>query len=601
MIGEKVNTTARLAALRESMQQHSVQAFVIPSEDQHFSEYIAACDERRAFISGFNGSAGLAVVTLNDAFLFTDGRYFLQAEQQLDSNWTLMKQGLPDVPTWNDFLNLDKSTKIGIDPALISASDAKGLKEGLAPLGSSLVPLSNLVDPIWSTERPSRPKNPIFHLPTSASGESHTSKIDRLLKVVETQKATSTVVTALDEVAWLFNLRGSDIDYNPVFFAYAVIRKGEKPLLFVQDGALEDQARKELGDDVDVKSYDDIWGVLKELDGKVLLSDKASLAVAEAIGKEDKYILARSPVADLKTIKNDTELAGFRDCHVRDGVALVKYFAWLEETLVKGDKVINETEAADVLEKYRSEQAKYKGLSFPTISGAGSNAAIIHYQPPAVDSAMIKRDEIYLCDSGAQFLDGTTDVTRTYHFGEPTQEQKNNFTRVLQGHIEIDTAVFPNGTTGFIIDTWARKYLWQDGLDYRHGTGHGVGHFLNVHEGPQGIGVRISTNATPLKVGMTVSNEPGYYEDGKYGIRIENIVLVVKKELKNDFGSKGWLGFEHVTLCPMGLNLIEATLLDAKQKAWVNGYHRECLGKLGPLLKDDERALKWLEKECQQI
>ncbi|KAI0634735.1 Creatinase/aminopeptidase [Trametes polyzona] len=603
-----VNTSQRLKALRDLMAkpEYNVQAVVIPTEDQHFSEYIAQCDERRAYISGFTGSAGTAIVTSEDAFLFTDGRYYLQASKQLDQNWTLMKQGLPDVPTWQDFLskNLGDHIRIGVDPTLIAASDADGIQKSLEPKQSELVSLQeNLVDLVWP-DRPPRPANKVFVLDTKYAGASLQDKIKRVREELDKKKARAIVVNMLDEVAWLFNLRGSDIDYNPVFFAYALIDH-DKALLFVNEAQLDADVRKHLGSDVEVHPYDTFFSYLTRLgaelsahkDSKVLVSDKASLAVAEAIGK-DHITVVRSPVTDLKAIKNEVEVEGFRQSHIRDGAALVRYFAWLEEQLNSG-KELSESQVADQLEKYRSEQDLFKGLSFPTISATGPNGAIIHYDPDPNDCAIVKKDQIYLCDSGAQFADGTTDVTRTYHFGTPTAEEKRAFTRVLQGHIAIDIAVFPNGTTG--ADPFARRPLWEDGLDYRHGTGHGVGHFLNVHEGPHGIGVRIVYNNTPLKPGMTVSNEPGYYADGRFGIRIENIVIVREAQTPNNFGDKGYLRFEHVTMCPIGKNLIDESLLSAREREWLNAYHAEILQKVSPLVEKDERALRWLQRECSPL
>ncbi|KAJ7676480.1 putative Xaa-Pro aminopeptidase P [Mycena rosella] len=606
---QTVHTSERLEKLRQLLAQEQVHAFVVPSEDQHSSEYLAECDERRAFISGFNGSAGCAVITPKEAFLFTDGRYFLQAEQQLDKNWTLMKQGLPDVPTWQEFLSkkIDPASRIGIDSTLLSAVDAEALTKALKPRKSELVSLSkNPVDSVWAEDRPARPKSQVFPLDVKYSGESHSEKIKRLRDEISKKEAKAMVVTMLDEVAWLFNLRGADIAYNPVFFAYATITM-DTVTLFIDPDQLDAATRHSLGDEVTIQGYatffDELKGLAKELSldatPKVLLGDKSSLAVAEAVG-EGNYVLIPSPVAEMKAIKNATELEGFRQSHIRDGAALARYFAWLEEQLVSGAE-LNESQAADKLEEFRSELDLFRGLSFPTISSTGPNGAIIHYSPDANDCAVVKRDQIYLCDSGAQFYDGTTDVTRTWHFGTPTAEEKRAFTRVLQGHISIDSAIFPNGTTGFLLDAFARRALWQDGLDYRHGTGHGVGHYLNVHEGPHGMGVRISYNSTPLKPGMTVSNEPGYYADGKFGIRIENIVLVRQADTPNNFGDKGFLGFEHVTMCPIQTKLIDKSIFTAEEVRWLNEYHAEILGKVSGLLKNDERALEWLKKECSAI
>ncbi|KAJ7753826.1 putative Xaa-Pro aminopeptidase P [Mycena metata] len=606
---QTIHTSQRLETLRQLLAQEQVQAFVVPSEDQHSSEYLAECDERRAFISGFNGSAGCAVITPKEAFLFTDGRYFLQAEQQLDENWTLMKQGLPDVPTWQEFLSqkIDPSSRIGIDSTLISAVDAEALTKALKPQGSELVSLSkNPVDSVWAEERPSRPTSQVFSLDVKYSGESHSDKIKRLREEIVKKDGKAMVVTMLDEVAWLFNLRGADIAYNPVFFAYATIT-ADQVTLFINPKQLDDAARRNLGDDVVIQDYttffDKLQNLAKEVDldekHKVLLGDKSSLAVAEAVG-QGNYALIPSPVAQLKAIKNETELEGFRQSHIRDGVALARYFSWLEEQLVSG-AVLNESQAADKLEEFRSELELFRGLSFPTISGTGPNGAIIHYDPDPNDCAVVKLDQMYLCDSGAQFFDGTTDVTRTWHFGTPNAEEKRAFTRVLQGHVAIDTAVFPVGTTGFLLDAFARKALWQDGLDYRHGTGHGVGHYLNVHEGPHGMGVRIAYNSTPLKPGMTVSNEPGYYADGKFGVRIESIVLVRKVDTPNNFGDKGFLGFEHVTMCPIQTRLIDRNIFTAEETRWLNAYHAETFEKVSPLLQNDPRALEWLKRECAAI
>ncbi|EJD43382.1 Creatinase/aminopeptidase [Auricularia subglabra TFB-10046 SS5] len=602
-----VNTSARLAKLRELMRapEHNVGALVVPSEDQHASEYLADCDARRAFISGFDGSAGCAVITHNHALMFTDGRYFLQAGQQLDGNWTLMKQGLKDVPTWQEYLakHLPEETRIGVDATLLTIADADSLADTLKPRRSELVPLTNnLVDAVW-TDRPARPQNPVFALDIKYTGKSSADKLADLRKHIADKKFSAHVVTALDEIAWLFNLRGSDIDFNPVFFAYAVVTLSET-LLFadIKDASVVPEG-------VTLRPYADIWGYLKELGGSasitkgapVLLGPRTSLAVSNAVGKE-KVKTDRPPITEAKAIKNETEIEGFRQSHIRDGSALVRYFAWLDKQLNAGVR-ITESEAADKLEEFRSKLDLFKGLSFTTISSTGPNGAIIHYSPDPKDCAVVRLDQVYLCDSGAQFLDGTTDTTRTWHFGTPTEEERRAFTRVLQGHIAIDTAVFPEGTTGYKLDPFARRPLWEDGLDFRHGTGHGVGHFLNVHEGPHGIGVRKAYDDTALKAGMTVSNEPGYYADGRFGIRIEDIVIVQKANTPNNFGDAGYLKFEHVTMCPKHRKLIDVSLLSPKERAWVDDYHREVFEKVSPLLQgeEDKEALAWLKAETQPL
>ncbi|KAJ4467003.1 peptidase M24, structural domain-containing protein [Lentinula aciculospora] len=635
-----VHTAERLAKLREFMKkpQHNIDVYVVPSEDQHGSEYIASCDERRAWISGFNGSAGCAIITLDRALMFTDGRYFLQASQQMDKNWELMKQGLPGVPTWQDYLtnHLPASSRIGIDPTLITENDTKSLSgsrnapKSESPDMKTLVPITtNLIDLTWASDRPPRPKNAIMPLVEKYAGESVTSKLDRLASTValNTPNPRALVLTALDDIAWLFNLRGSDIAYNPVFFSYAVVHfhpsdgsdSSRKPnaVIFLQRDAIEQDVdlKSVLGYQVDIRPYEDIWTYLKDLGSQfrstsaeksqeklVLIPDKASLAIVQAIG-EDISNVVPSPITILKAIKNSVELEGFRQSHIRDGIALSRYFSWLEEKLSEDGHDITEWEGAEQLEKFRSELPLFKGLSFDTISSTGPNGAIIHYSPDPKDCAVIKRDQIYLCDSGAQFLDGTTDVTRTWHFGTPTDEEKRTATRVLQGHIAIDSAIFPNGTTG-VFDSWARKALWSDGLGiniHRHGTGHGVGHYLNVHEGPHGIGTRITSNASPLKAGMIVTNEPGYYADGKYGVRIENVLIIKEVATPWNFGDKGFLGFECVTMCPIQTKLVNQNLISVDEKEWLNKYNRIVWEKISPFLMNDERALKWLERECQAI
>ncbi|KAG8706619.1 hypothetical protein FRC09_002308 [Ceratobasidium sp. 395] len=627
-----VHTTERLVALRALMSENQVDAYVVVSEDQHSSEYLAKCDTRRAFISGFDGSAGCAVVTTKQAHLFTDGRYFLQAEQQLDSNWTLMKQGLPGVPTWQEFLakKLPKGTKIGIDPTLISVSDATSLKTSLTPRSSSLVPIArNLVDAIW-TSRPARPAQPIHPLGLEYAGAPASEKLATLRAKIARAGAAGVVVSLLDEVAWLVGMRGGDIEFNPVFFAYALVLPTEATL-FVNGSQLTSEAKESLkSSGWEVAPYENIIERLEKVGstikevvedqkeeeqqeqeggeevvakgegrGKILIDPKTSLAVAQALG-EGRYHVIRSGVADAKAVKNAVELEGFRQSHIRDGVALARYFAHLEEHLKSSaSPKWNEHEAALVLEGYRQELDLFKGLSFGTISSTGPNGAIIHYSPPEKGSAEIKLDQMYLCDSGAQFLDGTTDVTRTWHFGIPTKEERRAFTRVVQGHIAIDTAVFPSGTTGYVLDAFARRALWADGLDYRRVLG----------TEPDMVWDTISAFTkgrralTKLKEGMVLSNEPGYYADGKFGIRIESIVLVRKVSTPNDFGARGYLGFEHVTMSPIHTKLIDVELLTGAERVWLNAYHAEVLAKVGPELErvGDKRAQAWLARECAEV
>ena len=605
-----VPTAGIVQSLRERMRQAKLDAYVVPSEDEHASEYPALSDLRRGFITGFNGSAGCAVVTQDKALLFTDGRYFLQAGQQLEPGvWTLMRLGVPDVPSWQEWLtqSLPKHTRVGVDPSVVSAEEARTLGADLATAGAELVPhRENLVDLIWEG-RPSRPQEPVFALPDTITGEPFVQKLERLRDELGKKHAYGFVATMLDEVAWLFNLRGNDVPFNPVFFAFAVVTRDET-LLYVHEKQLTDEARAHLGSAVTLRPYDAFYTDLRAMGArlsptqKLLIGKRASLAVYDAIGAEHTLI-DRSIIVDQKSIKNPVEIDGFREAHVRDGAALVSYFAWLEEELHAG-RTVTETDGARALERFRAQHADFRGLSFSTISSTGPNGAVIHYSPPEEGSPPIEANSLYVCDSGAHFTFGTTDVTRTLHFGEPTAYQKRCFTRVLQGHVALDQAVFPYNTTGYVIDALARAPGWRDHLQYLHGTGHGVGHYLNVHEPPMGIGTRLVFNETGLKAGMVISNEPGYYLDGHWGIRIENLVVVQPHTLPNGEpeppSSRGFLRFEHITLVPIQTKLIDPELLSPAEREWVNSYHDEVLTKLRPVLEKmgDQRALRWLEKEC---
>ncbi|GAB1320092.1 putative Xaa-Pro aminopeptidase P [Madurella fahalii] len=612
---ETVDTTSRLTALRSLMKEKGVDVYVVPSEDSHASEYIASCDARRAFISGFTGSAGTAVVTHDKAALATDGRYFNQAGKQLDGNWHLLKTGMQDVPTWQDWAAEESAggKTVAVDPALIASSVAEKLDESVKKSGGAgLKAVSeNLVDPVWGADRPARSNNPIVLLPEKYSGKDTATKLTDLRKELEKKKAAAFVLSMLDEIAWLFNLRGSDITYNPVFFSYAIVTH-DSATLYVDSSKLSAECQSYLAQNkVDVKPYEQLFPDTKAMASvaeakaaseppkKYLISSKASWALKLALGGDKFVEEVRSPIGDAKAVKNDVELNGMRNCHIRDGAALIEFFAWLEDQLVNKKAVIDEVAAADKLEELRKKQKDFVGLSFDTISSTGPNAAIIHYKPERGACAVVDPKAVYLCDSGAQYLDGTTDTTRTLHFGTPTPEEKKAYTLVLKGNIALDTAIFPKGTTGFAIDCLARQFLWKTGLDYRHGTGHGVGSYLNVHEGPIGIGTRKQYADVSLAAGNVLSIEPGYYEDGVYGIRIENLALVREVKTEHTFGDKPFLGFEHVTMVPYCRNLIDETLLTAEEKEWLNKSNKEIFEKTEGFFKDDELTRAWLVRETQ--
>ncbi|KAM0334068.1 hypothetical protein ACHAQA_001088 [Verticillium albo-atrum] len=612
---ERVDTSGRLAKLRELMRANSVDVYVVPSEDSHASEYIAACDARREFISGFSGSAGCAVITLDKAALATDGRYFNQAAKQLDHNWLLLKQGLQDVPTWQDW-SAEQSTggkTVAVDPELIAASAAKKLAAKIQKSGGSdLIALErNLIDAVWGDDRPARPKNPAVILGNEFAGKNVEAKLKDLRQELAKKDSPGMVVSMLDEVAWLLNLRGSDIPYNPVFFSYAIVTL-DAATLFIDDTKLSPDGLAFLKKNgIATKPYAAIFDAAKALGAsssvsqgrgkRTFISNKASWALKRALGGDDLVEEVRSCIGDAKAVKNEAELAGMRACHIRDGVALIEYFAWLEDQLVAKKAILDEVQAADKLEQLRRKQDNYVGLSFDTISSTGANAAVIHYKPergacPAIDPAAI-----YLCDSGAQYLDGTTDVTRTVHYGCPTEAEKLAYTLVLKGNIALDSAIFPKGTTGFALDCLARQHLWREGLDYRHGTGHGVGSYLNVHEGPIGIGTRVQFAEVSLASGNVVSIEPGFYEDGVFGIRIENLAIVKEVKTRHSFGDKPYLGFEHVTMVPYCQNLIDANLLTSEEKEWLNAHNADIFHKTKDIFKDDALTLAWLTRETQPI
>ncbi|KAL8828269.1 MAG: hypothetical protein Q9191_002690 [Dirinaria sp. TL-2023a] len=633
---ETVNTTERLKHLRSLMKENKVDIYIVPSEDSHQSEYVAACDARRglidtskwlrylltivAHISGFSGSAGTAVVTADKAALATDGRYFNQASQQLDNNWELLKQGIDDVPTWQEWTaeQSEGNRTVGVDPTVITAPEARSLLEKIKKKGGAALSAvtSNLVDVVWGSDRPPAPKGEVKPLDIKFAGQSSEDKLEALRKELEKKKGAGLIIcmprvfisaTAPKTNPFRIQRRLTRSLGCSIFVAMTT--------LYVDRSKLSRDVEQHLGDKVQIKPYNAIFEDTKamaesleaETDGsntpkrKFMISTKASWALSLNLGGEEKVEEIRSPVGDAKVIKNKTELDGMRACHVRDGAALCRYFAWLEEELlVKGTK-LDEVNGADKLESIRSEGEHFVGLSFDTISSTGANAAVIHYKPEPGLCSSIDPAAIYLCDSGAQYLDGTTDTTRTMHFGTPTQLERKAYTLVLKGVIALDTAVFPKGTSGFQIDSFARQFLWREGLDYRHGTGHGVGSYLNVHEGPIGIGTRIAFSEVPLSAGNVLSDEPGYYEDGSFGIRIENMIIAKEVETAHRFGDKPYFGFEHVTMVPYCRKLIDAALLTDAEREWVNSYHREIVQKTKAFFEGDERTLKWLQRETKAI
>ncbi|KAL0020575.1 hypothetical protein WJX77_005157 [Trebouxia sp. C0004] len=616
-----------------------VSAYIIPTEDPHMSEYAPSCDERRHFISGFTGSAGTAVVTTDSAALWTDGRYFLQAEQQLGPGWTLMRAGTPKCPEIQDWLasSLPDGTRVGIDPFLHTVTNAKQLTEKLRESGKSLVPIleGNLVDKVWGADRPAPPKAPIRIHKMEHAGQSVQDKLIKLRKDMQEAGAGALLVTALDEVAWLLNLRGGDVTYNPVFVSYVIVEH-QTATLFVDQQKVGEEVAKHLKDSgVQVKEYNALLGDIKTLaeahtklwadPTKVSYAVTASARKAAGEGPPGKasprkrprtdsggtesnemaahasalFIEKGSPIALAKAIKNKVEVEGMREAHLRDAVALCSLLAFLEKEIGDG-RVLDEVEVDAELTARRNAQPGFIEASFPTIAGAGGNGAIIHYRAEKGSCKKVDKDTLLLLDSGGQYDCGTTDVTRTMHFGTPTDHQKMCFTRVLQGHIGLDQAIFPEGTPGLALDTLARAPLWSLGLNYRHGTGHGVGAALNVHEGPHSISTRLWVTQ-PLMAGMIVSNEPGYYEDNAFGIRIENLLHIREADTPFKFGDQSYFGFERLTMIPLQRKMILTDVLSEKEIQWVNSYHKEVWEKASPRMQHDKDLLAWVRKNTQPL
>jgi Xaa-Pro aminopeptidase len=587
----------RVSALRKLMEREHIQAYLVPSTDAHNSEYLPHCWKRRQWISGFTGSAGDVVITMDKGGLWTDGRYFLQAEEQLEgSGIDLHKIGVPDSLKLEEWVarELKEGEKLGIDPKLLSVEGAGRLSKVLKERGVLLEYInSNLIDELWE-DQPSPSKAPVIVLSDVYTGESVEKKLDRIRAEMKDRLCGSHVLSALDTIAWTFNMRGTDIDYNPLVISYAVIT-GDSAHLFLDQDKVTDDLKTSLGELVKLHPYGEIQDFLKDIRGKVWIDPKtANKWIMLNLDGSVKVHKERSPVTDMKSVKNPVELQGFRDALVVDGVAMVRFFKWLEENVGSGN--ITEISAADKLEEFRSRGDKFVGLSFTTISGYGEHGAIIHYDPTPETDVTIRPEGIYLLDSGGQYLNGTTDITRTVTLGEPTDEQREMFTRVLKGHIDLARLRFPVGFSGKQIDAFARRSLWDGGKNYNHGTGHGIGHYLNVHEGPMGITPR--DTGVPLKAGNVMSNEPGYYKAGEYGIRIENLI-VVREEEEHSSEEFQFLGFETITLCPIDLDLVDPSLLSPWEIEWLNEYHDMVREKLSPLLDEDEK--EWLKERTRSI
>lgn len=588
--------TQRLSALRAQMKQSGLNAALIPQTDPHQSEYIADHWQVRRWLSGFTGSAGTLVVTDTQALLWTDSRYFLQAGEQLEGTGIiLMKDGLPETPSITTYLTqtLRKGDTVGIDGSLFSVVETANLRSIFEKHGIKLNTGFDAIDTIW-TDRPGLPDAAVFIHPIEFAGENASNKISKILADAASQGASAAFISPLDEIAWTLNIRSRDVKCNPVATAFLYL-SAENSTLFIKEEKIGEATRVYLAqNNVRTAPYADALPFLRALpaDTRVLIeSARTSGRVLDTLGQ--RAVVGVSPIPMLKAVKNDTQIAGIRRSMEIDGAALVGAFMEIERTMRDGEP-LTELAISDILTRFRSQQPNYFDESFETIAGYGPHGAIVHYSATPESSSTIEPKGLLLIDSGAQYLTGTTDITRTICMGTPTPEEKHDFTLVMKGHIALGTAIFPEGTRGGQLDALARQFLWKEGLSYLHGTGHGVGHFLNVHEGPQSI--RLNDVPATLRPGMLTSNEPGLYRAGIHGIRCENLVLTVPA-FTTEFGH--FYRFETMTLFPFDRALFDTAIMTPEEINWVNGYHEEVYNRLSPLL--DEAQTKWLREKTMPL
>lgn len=591
---ENESITCRVEKLRGYMKKKKLDAFIIPSNDPHMSEYTPAHWQCRQWISGFNGSAGTAVVTLEKAALWTDSRYFLAAGQQLEGTpFTLMKDGLPDTPSIGTWLaeTLSENAKAGIDGSLCTPAMQKMLESELSPRGISAELCEDPFNEVWNN-RPELPTDKIEVHPLKYAGESAADKIHRLLGKACENGCYAMLLTALDEIAWTLNLRGNDVECNPVFVSYLLLSDRQN-VLFVNPAKVSDEVREHLSlSGVETMPYTAVADAVKNLHAcRTMISNKANCAI-KSLFNDGECVIMPSIAEEMKAVKNSAEIAGFHSAMLRDGVAMVTFLSRLKSEVKKG---ITEMGVDRLLTSLRAEQELYRGLSFATIAAYDAHGAIVHYEADEHSDVKLEPHGFILIDSGAQYSDGTTDITRTISLGNPTEEEKKIYTLVLKGHIALSECVFPDGASGTQIDCAARYAMWQHFLNYGHGTGHGVGSYLNVHEGPHQI--RMNYMPAPLRAGMTVTDEPGIYCEGKFGVRTENTLLIVPAG-ESQFGK--FLKFEPLTLCPIDTAPIDLGLMTDKELQWLNDYHKTVRQRLTPLIKDGA-VKEWLADATKPI
>lgn len=588
-------TFPHLEALRDLMRSKHIDAVIIPGTDPHQSEYPSEHWKFRDYVSGFTGSNGTAVVTLDDAGLWTDSRYFLQAAEQLEgSGFTLRKENIPGEPTVLEWLGevLDEDAVVGVDGRLFSLIEANRIEMFCAQNGFMFAPDFRAAEAIW-TDRPARPMNPAFVHDEALAGEDVDSKISRVVDALDAADADGLLITALDEIAWLLNLRGSDVDYTPVVIAFAYVSADER-VLFIDSEKVTSEVKDHLKKyGVKIKDYDDIEKFLGKISSTATVMvdpNRVSDALGQAMICNKTYMA--SPVIALKGVKNECQIAGFRQAMLYDGAAMVRMMMWLEQNVANG---ITEMDVDRRLQQERAAYASNRGDSFHMIAGYKDHGAIVHYEATDESAYTLAPEGLLLIDTGGQYLEGTTDITRTISLGNPTVAEKHDYTLILKGHLALARAVFPKGTMGVQLDVLARGPLWNEGMTYLHGTGHGVGHFLGCHEGPQSI--RMEANPTPLELGMVTSNEPGIYKTGEYGIRTENLLLCVPACSNEEWGE--FYKFESLTLFPYDTTLMDMDMLNREEVKQINDYHAMVCERLRPLLSADEA--QWLEQKCKSI
>lgn len=586
----------RVNAFRAILKRNNISAFIIPSTDPHLSEYVAPHWKSREWISGFTGSAGTIVILQNGAGLWTDSRYFLQATEQLEGTGIeLYKEMLPETPTITEFLckNLNPGDTLGIEGKMFSINQVEQMQKDLEHSEIRIEILDDPINDIW-VNRPQIPKEPAYVYGIEFAGKSCKDKIDSIRQELNKNKSNSIFITALDEIAWTLNIRGNDVHCNPVVISYLLITQ-KNVFCFISNDKITNEVKQYLeSQDIEIQPYEKASAFLKEFNGGSIMLDpaKTNFAIYSAIHPSNEIIRTASPISLLKATRNDQEIAGIHEAMKQDGIALVKFLQWLEEAVPKGKET--ELSIDEKLTEFRSKRPLYKGKSFDTIAGYKEHAAIVHYSATPESNARLAPKGLLLLDSGAQYLNGTTDITRTIGLGELTEEEKVDYTLVLKGHIALAMAKFPFGTRGAQLDVLARTPLWEQGMNFLHGTGHGVGHFLCVHEGPQSI--RMNDNPIILMPGMVTSNEPGVYKGGKHGIRIENLTLVCKYK-EGMFGE--YLQFETITLCPICKKGIIKDMLSDEEIKWLNDYHQKVYETLSSELEENERS--WLKEATASI